>query len=250
MKMKRLWAILLVLLLSAALITPCNAIATELETEELDEERIAELMLLYQFERVDEQNFRHGFHCYSVNERGDYALGFDLDPNAYIQVYDAQGNYLYGYQFDSPKAFGIVLKNESFVIYTTNIAIHLSENGDLLDMKLVPSSAENLYYRRNVITARKQIVNECVYMAEHSLSNSESILWSTYTRLVRTDADGKVTVLCEGTDYLSIVICCILSLPVVLTFVGGIVILHIVRKRKKERKTRQAAIHCADNQDI
>ena len=231
------------ILLCYALMIPGNAIATELITEDLGAEQIEGLFASFEVERIEEQEVSVGFSCFDINDQGDYALGFSFPSKDYIQVFDANSNYKYGYQFNCQGAFCIGLEVDSFVIYDvrSELAVHINENGECCEIKCVPVISENISYRHQIMDARKKVGHNVTYMAEHSMSNSESVSFGTYPRLTRTDVDGKVTILFETKDYQGTIFAAAFLFLIIAMFAGGIVVLCIAkRKRNKIAWSEQA----------
>jgi len=129
--------------------------------------------------------------CFDVNEYGYYAIGY---KNNTIHIYDSLGTFQYGYRFNTDGSYGIVLKEDSIVIYLgrSNIAVEIDPTGKCI-------GAEKIYFSKDVVDnvmnrTCKQIGNVTYY-----LERDIGIFNGDYSRLVKTDETETKTVLYDVT---------------------------------------------------
>jgi len=129
--------------------------------------------------------------CFDVNEYGYYAIGY---KNNTIHIYDSLGTFQYGYRFNTDGSYGIVLKEDSIVIYLgrSNIAVEIDPTGKCI-------GAEKIYFSKDVVDnvmnrTSKQIGNVYYY-----LERDIGLFNGDYSRLAKTDEEGTKTVLYDMT---------------------------------------------------
>jgi len=125
--------------------------------------------------------------CFDVNEAGCYAIGY---KNNTIHVYDALGNFQYGYRFETGGTYGITLKENSLVIYLgrSNIAVEIDPVGKCVD-------AEKIYFSKDIVDNVMNRTSKQVGNAHYYLERDIGIFNGDYSRLVRIDETGTKTVL-------------------------------------------------------
>ena len=129
--------------------------------------------------------------CFDVNEDGYYAIGY---RNNTIHVYNALGQFQYGYHFSTDGTYGISLKENSIVIYLgrSHIAAEIDASGKCIGAQTVHFSKDfvnNILYRMD-----KQIGKDYYF-----LERDVGIFSGDYSRLVKIDEEGTKTVLYDLT---------------------------------------------------
>ena len=129
--------------------------------------------------------------CFDVNDRGWYAIGF---KNNTVHVYDSFGIFQYGCRFNTDGTYGIVLKENSIVIYLgrSNIAVEIDPTGKCLNADRIYFSKEildNIIYRTD-----KQIGNVRYY-----LERDIGIFHGDYSRLIKSKQNETKIVLYDVT---------------------------------------------------
>lgn len=129
--------------------------------------------------------------CFDVNDSGWYAIGF---KNNTIHVYDSFGIFQYGYQFNTDGTYGIVLKENSIVIYLvrSDNAVEIDPTGKCLNADKIYFSKEildNIIYRTD-----KQIGNVRYY-----LERDIGIFHGDYSRLIKSQQNETKTILYDVT---------------------------------------------------
>ena len=129
--------------------------------------------------------------CFDVNEDGSYAIGY---KNNTIHVYDSLGAFQYGYRFNTEGTYGIVLKENSIVLYLgrSGIAVEIDPAGNCID-------AEKVYLSKDIVDnvmnrTYKQIAN-----ADYCLERDIGIFNGDYSRLVKIDEDENKVILYDVT---------------------------------------------------
>lgn len=167
-----------------------------------------------------QQETKRLIKCFDVNKSGWYAIGY---RNNTIHVYDACGTFQYGYHFNTEGTYGIVLKENSIIIYLarSHIAAELDKTG-------------RCFYAEKKITdgiidrTSKQVGN-----MKYTVERDVGLFNGDYSRLVATDEKGERVILYDATVrgyYAGIFHYIILSI-----FPIGLIV-SIVRKIKEEEK--------------
>ena len=112
------------------------------------------------------------FYCFDVNEKGQYALGFDtMFSGKVVNIYDADGTFLYGFSFNTPGSFYIEWDGENIIIYLVrgDLAFAIDSNITCVEMADIPNNQENQKYWRGEIASAERNVNGVTYQAKPGL---------------------------------------------------------------------------------
>jgi len=205
MILKKIMCLSIVLLLISMFAIPCSAVNAGFSVSDISEDNIVTIFERFHIQSISEPDTKRRFSCFSVNDAGEYALGFDVGEEDIILVYDSDGSYLYGFSASSNGSFGIKLGNDSLTIYhvRSDLAVTIDKNGNCLDMKKIQNTSANNDYWNQVVFANRKCVNDTTFIAEHWLYNSESLRWGSYPRLVKELPGGERMVLFDaGSEWL------------------------------------------------
>ena len=232
--MKRRYLVLCVMLVIVLLASTIEASAmnTGFLTEDMSEEdrngaqenNMGKVDML-----SSEPKFLLGFANYAISPSGCFAISGSYLTNNLIAVYDADGNYLYGYSINNPGSIAVSWVDDNIAVYfvRSNTIRVLDQNGTVLSEE---TSDDAMY---NQLTANTQVIQDTTYVAKHWLINHETLRWGSYTKLVRI-SDGVECVLWECVPIF--LVCCISMLGVglvLLTTVG------VIRKRNHRISSEQ-----------
>jgi len=153
---------------------------TTISRSEEDRLRTAKNLKL---ELLDNDNYKAGISSFDVSKEGKIALAIS---NGRIYVYDADGNFLYGYRFQTQGAYGVVFAGENVAIYLVRgdaLAVYDPE-GNCIDLQdvIYPGNPDSTWLYQRV--SKQQ--NGKTYMLQRDVE-----LTNTYGRLVIADADGN-----------------------------------------------------------
>ena len=129
--------------------------------------------------------------CFDVSETGCYAIGY---KNNTIQVYDSLGVFQFGYCFDTDGTYGIVLKENSMIIYLgrSNIAVEIDPAGKCV-------AAEKIYFSKEVVDDIFNRTYKHLGKTNYYLERDVGIFNGDYSRLVKIDETGKPIILYDVT---------------------------------------------------
>ena len=196
--MKRRYLVLCVMLVIVLLASTIEASAmnTGFLTEDMSEEdrngaqenNMGKVDML-----SSEPKFLLGFANYAINPSGCFAISGSYLTNSLIAVYDADGNYLYGYSINNPGSIAVSWVDDNIAVYfvRSNTIRVLDQNGTVLSEE---TSDDAMY---NQLTANTQVIQDTTYVAKHWLINHELLRWGSYTKLVRI-SNGEESVLWKG----------------------------------------------------
>ena len=144
------------------------------------------------------------FSCFDVNSKGDYLIGFtDYEGSRFntrsvgkISVYNSDGEFLYGFSFNTEGAFDAFFENgdSSIFLYRENILITLDRLGDLIQVKETAEDSLELGFKT-------KIVEGITYKAKTGnplIDNDENASSGKYSMLVKTSAEGQEKLLYEN----------------------------------------------------
>ena len=164
---------------------------------------------------VQEQE-RRVIHCFDVCENGYFAVGYRGNM---IQVYDQNGVFCYGYQFETEGTYGIAFHGENLVIYLarSHIAIEMDHEGNCVGAEEFIPTAK---ITQTVFNRKSKQIGSMIYSLERDIG----IFDGDYSRLVATDAVGNRTVLYDVTTrgYFVGIFHYLLALAILLGFVYAI----------------------------
>lgn len=187
----------------------------------------------YNFSLISAPTANRTFVVFDVNENGMIALGHDLSNlEKRISVYDSDGNFKYGYSFESYGSFGVEWDGDYLNVYMvrSNLLITLDHEANIIEIAKVPDTNENRNHINNYIFATEKTIGDEKYTMRKKLG-AFSIIATSYTQLSKTSYGEEVIVYKANQGYS--VGTFLIPLAIVALFVVGIsVILYPVVFRK------------------
>lgn len=192
MKKRNLLCIIAVMsCLLILLAVPCRAINTGFVLEDVSEEEKENYIASLNLKPVDAPIKNTSFYCFDVNEKGQYAIGYNGPFVGHVvNVYDADGAFLYGFSFSTYGAYSIQWDGENIIIYLVrgNLAFAIDPDITCVEVASIPDNADNQKYWRREVDSVEREVNGVTYQAKAKLS-------SYHWKLVAVSPDGTETVL-------------------------------------------------------
>ena len=153
---------------------------TAISRSDVDRARAAQNLKL---EMLDNDNYKVAISSFDVSKEGKIALAIE---HGRIYVYDAEGNFLYGYRFHTQGAYGVVFAGENVAIYLVRgdaLAIY-DPQGNCIDLQdvIYPDHPDSTWLYQRI--SKQQ--DGKTYMLQRNVE-----LLDTYGSLVITDADGN-----------------------------------------------------------
>ena len=139
--------------------------------------------------------------CFDVNNDGLIALGFDDNSHKTICVYNPDGEFIYGYSFESSGSFGVEWDGGNILIYFVrgDVAALFNSSATCLELKMISNSTENNTYWNHTVFEKKRIVGKNEYEIKNDLGILNIVL-SSYSQLIKTDENGIKTMLYNVND--------------------------------------------------
>ena len=182
----------------ALVAVPCHAMDSGFTLEELPEERRKNYMISLDLKPVDSPVENTGFYCFDVNEKGQYALGFQgLFIGNIVNIYDADGTFLYGFSFDSNGSFYLEWDGDNIILYLLRdyLAYAVDPNVTCVEVAKISDARENQEYWNGEIMSSEKEVNGVSYQAKPGLL-------SRHWKLVAEESDGMQTELFNESETL------------------------------------------------
>ncbi len=238
--MRKFLVLLLALSCLLVLTTPCFAENAEDSQTGFTPENYEEIWGLISLKMILEHQGSKGFDAFDISESGCYALAFSGYLEDYVLVYDASGNYKYGFSMDINGRFGVKWDNDVLVLYlvASDIAIWVDEEGNCLDIKRYEYSNEISTWYRKDLFANVRELNGVTYNARNAHFNSPLVQAGSYTKLVKIMPDGEEIILFERSGNAEKIAALILTLIIA---VYPLIFFFTYRNKAKQRRSTIAA---------
>jgi len=161
-------------------------------TQFLASEKKAEAIERIRLQLIRDDRIKAGIQCFDVNNDGMVALAFQAYSRGWIYVYNADGEFQYGFRFITNGDFGIDFYQEHLAIYFARgnmIAIYDSM-GNCIDIREEPDSKLNSYRFREILNRSHKEMNGKWYTLERDVP-----FFDSYSRCVVVNDQGVKTVL-------------------------------------------------------
>ncbi len=194
--MKNVFMTLMVLLLLSCNCLTTYAINSGFDLEPVSNERELQIQNNINICVFEQEVSGNTIECFDVNDDGMIALGTNKSSQKFISIYNSQGVFQYGYQFDCTGSFGIEWDANNIIIYFVRSDIACSVNPigeiqEILDIK--NTSNNNSYWNNNVFSTTRTVGN-----VKYRMQNDFGILniFSTsYSQLVIQDSNGQTKII-------------------------------------------------------
>ena len=172
MKTIKLFSILTAIC-SLCVILCLNAFAmnTGMKTQDVTESRAESILSNINLHKSTNIIADLPIECFDVNEDGFVAIGFANYSKKYINVYSTDGEFQYGYVFDSEGSFALEWDNENIIIYfaRSSVLISFDKDANFIEMKEATNDFDNNTYMNHKLFAKKIEAAGAVYTLEHSI---------------------------------------------------------------------------------
>lgn len=164
--------------------------------------------------------------CFDVNSSGMYALGHGNSLKKTICVYDANNEFLSGFEFNYTGIYEIdLLDNGDISIYLNRsyLVVTLDTKARCINIVEIPLDHANLKQINSVIDVTSKTVNGCTYFLAQNGRGSQ---------LIKEDPYGEQVVLYDATmPYLSISVLCLFT-------IAGILFISMRRQKYKQSESK------------
>ena len=199
MKSKRLNLLLLFVLLIVFSTNgiDVSAMHTGFSTEEMSEEEKNRLVSVYSISLLTEEPEKSEIRCFDVNEQGMIAVGRqDIHEKEIVCVYTSQGEFLYGYKFDTYGSFYVEWDDKciNLINVRSDIIMSLDSKGNLMDAKKILNSFDNTEYMNSLDSTSTRTVGSTTYLVRNKMGILNWIC-PNYSQIVTIDAEGKESII-------------------------------------------------------
>ena len=191
MKRKRAYLVMLISLLMVffADITKAKAMHTGFSTEEMSTEDQAAFLDAVTITLLKTPPAKKEIMQFDVNEHGMIAVCQGSSEE--ICVYSSQGEFIYGYSIKTHGSICAEWDNEliNILFIRGGILVSVDPNGNIVDIKDVPSTVDNSIYLQNLKFTRRKVGNTKYWIRnDHGLILNA--LTFSFSQIVVTDPDG------------------------------------------------------------
>ena len=191
--MKNVFMTLLVLLLlSFNCLTTC-AINSGFDLEPILNERKIQIQNNIDISVFEQEVLGNTIECFDVNDDGMIALGTNKSSQKFVSVYNSQGVFQYGYQFNCSGSFGVEWDANNIVIYfvRSDIACSVNPVGEIEEILDIKNTSDNNFYWNNNVFATTRTVGNVEYKIQNDFGIL-NILSTSYSQLAIQDSNGQM----------------------------------------------------------
>ena len=213
-----------------------KAMHTGFDTEEMSEEDKTIFLKNVSITLFKTAPEKRGIQQFDVNEQGMIAVCQEHFGKKEVCIYNAQGEFLYGYSFNTSGSFRVEWDRENINILFVRggTLVSVDPDGTIVDMKDVPSTSRNSSYSLDLESTRRT-VGETQYRIRNHMGIL-NLLASSYSQIVVTDPTGTERMIYDvNADQLirTIVVLILIISLITITVVG------LVREFKKAQREKE-----------
>lgn len=205
-------------------------------TEDIDAETKERILSNTELQITYTQPPKDGIECFDVNEYEWVALGFSDMNQKTVSIYDADFIFQYAITFQDSGNYGVGWSGENLLIYSVrgNYSLEIHPDGEIADIKAIPTTKENNCYWNDVVYGTEREVNG----ARYEVGNDMGILnvfANAHSQLYKTDSAGNRMLLFSANRMQSQTV--LTWMIIIITFIGVWMLLFISQIRRSRRKT-------------
>lgn len=211
------------------------ASTTNFETESLSDQEENTVIHNINLQPISSEPNKSAIECFDVNKNGLIAVGCSSSGSKSVLVYSDEGEFQYGYRFDTSGSFGIEWNGDliNIILVRSDCVVAVDATGTVIEVLKAKDTKENNSYRNNYIFSdRKTVGNN-----EYTIENDFGILnyfSPSYSLLTVTKENGDKTIIY---DVHSQQFAKILTVFIAVAVSIVLVIFVIIRNLRKKRKT-------------
>lgn len=137
--------------------------------------------------------------CFDVGKNGLIAIGSANSDQKNVSVYDATGQFQYGYSFYCSQSIGVQWETNGLMIYfvRSDVAALFDQNGINLELRMIDDTTENNSYWNHTVFLKEKSLNGNTYRLKNDMGLLNMFAFD-YTQLIKTDPEGHTTVLYDA----------------------------------------------------
>lgn len=187
-----IFACVLTVLMIFIIALPLSASALDagLKTETISEKEKAEIANNVEFTELISYT-PQAVKCFDVREDGMVLIGTGGGGTAIIVVYDSFGNYQDAFETEDPGSFKVMWSGNDIAYYSIRgqRLYKINDNGEIVDIRYVPSTAENSIYQNDILSATTRKVGDVTYTMTNESTLADRFA-SSFKKIIKTDASG------------------------------------------------------------
>lgn len=220
---------------------PASAMDTNFSTIKIDEKDQQEIWDQMNPRKVD-LPLEEGKEIisFAVNQYGNVAIVFQLTSGERIDVYDTNGEFLYGLAFDFPRYFQIEYdRSDNQIIVCRGYnkpLIKIDEEGHLVEMQMATDTDKNRQYYNKISNRTEIKIGSDVYYLQQGKLSLPNFLTPHYSKIIKRDSNGTQTIIFDGSSEFDKVTITKWIKRGIFVIIVICMLLVIIRYRKKKRK--------------
>ena len=236
------WLIVLVaVLLFVGIPLAASALDAGLETEPVSEEEMARLVAIEanEFAKFTSYSSPRVIKCFDVREDHMIVVGsMKGTTTAIIAVYDGDGVFQYGFETEIYGSFRVMWSGNDIVYYDVRGSklFRIDADGEIIDIRRVPSTTENSVYDQKVLLSKKREVDGVTYRMTNG-SVFADLLRGSLKKITRTDAQGT-SVVYDASGHQRLRIASVAVVAVLAPAFIAVCVVANVKKMRAQRKMR------------
>lgn len=169
------------------------AMETGFSTTELSNNSATSFISNINLKKIDSYTPKNEIECFDVNSNEMIALGFKNSENKTIGIYNTEGIFQYGYEFQCYGTFGVEWDNDNLNIYFVreNIAISVNSDGIIQSILEIQNTTENNTYWNKNVFQKEKTVDQKKFLLQNNKSFFSNINSSSYSQIISIDAYGN-----------------------------------------------------------
>ncbi len=226
--------LIMIFALLTAMYAGAETINTDIVFEEKSKEDAERFVSSVNAYRFDFEPELFCFNHFAVNKGGNFAIGKDDSKIKTICVYNCDGTFLYGINFEYSGSYRLKWDDYNLVIYFARSDVLVSYNrfaqvqcvADIIDSK------ENNVAINNEFSVKEHNVKNEIFKAD-----GYNFLGGNYTKVIKTNHLGDANVIYDasGKPNMVAILTTIVILAIPITLICFIVALITFEKRKRKK---------------
>ena len=165
-----------------------------LNTEEYPEDSFAELIDRLNIRRITARPKEAlMIECFDVNDKEMIVMGSSDSTKKTIQVYNIEGQFLYGFKFESDGSIGVEwIENDYIAIYyvRSDFVVIINSDGEIINILDILNDGANSKRIQEVSSAGKRMIDGKIYVPRNRAGFLNWFL-SSYGELIVIDEQGQ-----------------------------------------------------------
>lgn len=194
--MKTVKCLIFLMIIFIVVGSPCMAapLHTGLETETVPSNEFSEIASNREFIKITEETALPA-KCFDVREDNAIVIGSSSANTVTITVYDAAGNFQYGFETEELGSFRVMWNGDSIIYYSIRgeRLYEIDSDGKIINIENVISSTENSVYDQKVLMSTTRTVGESTYNMTNG-NRFVDVFSASFSQIIKEDAGGNMVV--------------------------------------------------------